>query len=275
VSTNEVETKARAMGWLPKDQFRGSEENWLAADKYVERGEAIMPILQANNRKLADRLASAEAELQSTKHLLSSATEAIEELKNFRTTLNKDKVKEKKTEVLSALATAKRDGDVEAEVQLTDQLTEVNAALKEADKAPPAAPANTPALTPAAQTWMAQNPWFGTDKRKTALAMAVSDEWRGEGKMLGTPQFFEHVDAELGKIFDTNAARREAPSKVGGSVNSGGGASEGGKTFADLPSEAKDACKRMAGRLVGEGRAYKTMDAWQKAYVEQYDWRAE
>jgi hypothetical protein len=280
MSTSEVETRARSMGWAPKENYLrdnlGPEENWLPADKYVERGESIMPILKANNRKLSEKVDNTERELNTTKAALTAATEAIEELKNFRSSINKEKVKDQKKEILSQLSEAKRSGDTDTEVELTDKLTEVNAAIKEADKplvTKPITKPETPALTADAKAWMEQNSWFGTDQRKTGYAMGLSNEWKAQGKPLGTKEFFDHVDEEIAKVFDRNADRRERVPKVDSTNNSSGDGNRGsGHTYADLPEEAKRACDKSADRLVGPNRAYKTKAEWQKRYVELYDW---
>lgn len=281
MSATESETRARTMGWLPKEKFLEHgrpEAAWVDADEYLKRGDSIMPILQANNKKLADQVAAQEAQIQTTNQLLKEARESIEELKNFRSELSKDKVKDQKAAVLSALAQAKKDGDVETEVRLTDQLTEINASLKEPAAKPPTKEEkpSQPQLTPEAKAWMSENPWFGTDKRKTAVAMAIADEWKAAGNALGTSGFFAHVDKEIGMMFDQNADRREAPSKVGGTKNSSGDSSSKGKTYADLPPEAKEACERNAKRITfGENRAYKNLEDWRKSYAANYDWSGE
>jgi hypothetical protein len=274
MSTNEAETRARTMGWLPLDKFEGPKERWVDADTYLKRGEEFLPILKANNRKLADQVNSVENELRTTKQQLAAAQEAIEGLKDFRSTLNKEKAVDEKRSITAAISKARSDGDVEAESQLIEKLGEVTAAIKEADKPKAKAASGDPAapeLTPAAKEWMAANPWFSQDQRKTGLAMGLANEWKAQGKTLGTKEFFDHVDVEMEKIFDPNAGRRERPGKVEGSTGSseGGG---GGKSFADLPAEAQAACKKTASRVVGPGRAYKTLADWQKAYCETYDW---
>jgi len=273
MSTNEAETRARTMGWLPLEKFDGPKERWVDAETYLKRGEEFLPILKANNRKLADQVNSVESELVKTKQLLSAAQESIDELKKFRSTLNKERAVEQKREITSAIVKARQDGDVDAEVELTDKLGEVTAAIKEADKPVPKSepPSTAVELTPAARDWMAENKWFGTDQRKTGLAMGLANEWKAEGKLLGTKEFFDHVDREITKVFDPNASRRESPSKVdgGGTTSRDQG---GGRSFADLPPEAQAACKKSATRLVGPGRAYKTLADWQKAYTETYEW---
>jgi hypothetical protein len=277
MSTNESETRARTMGWLPKEQFKGPEDHWLPADKYLERGDAIMPILQANNKKLADGLSRVESENAQLKASLAAASESIEELKKFRTSLNKEKVQEQKETILAQLKDAKKEGDVDAEVVLTDKLSEVNAALKATTASPTAAPApspspSTPQLTEEAKTWMAANPWFSQDKRKTGFAMGLADEWKAKGNSTGTKEFFDYVDQEMRKTFvSENEERRERPAKVEGGSGGGGGSSKG-HSYADLPSEAKAACEKAAGRLVGKDRAYKDITEWRKAYASSYDW---
>ena len=276
MSGDDMEARAKVMGWMPKEQFSGPDGQWLDAAAYVERGESIMPILKANNRKLSERLSATEQELATYKQQLADASGAIEELKNWRSASNIDKVKDQKTEILSGLAQAKREGDVDAEVRLTDKLTEINAALKAPP--PPPAPAPTPPaaaapqLTPEGIAWLQSNEWFGKDPRRTGLMQGLTQEWKASGNPVGTREYFAYVDAELGKIFDTNASRREAPSKVEGSTVSGGSGLTSGRTFADLPRDAKEACDRMAARLVGKGKAYATKADWQKDYVANYDW---
>ena len=67
----------------------------------------------------------------------------------------------------------------------------------------------------------------------------------------------------------TNGAPRS--SKVGESRPSGSPMSGGrGRSFADLPADARDACDRQGRKLVGEGRAFKDMNAWRSYYVNLY-----
>ena len=90
MSADEVETKARTMGWLPKEKFKGPESSWVDAEQYVKRGEEILPILKANNDKLVQRVTQTETANNELREQLQAATEAIEELKSFNSTLNKD-----------------------------------------------------------------------------------------------------------------------------------------------------------------------------------------
>jgi len=57
---NPVEEEARAQGWVGKDEFRGSDDDWVDADTFVKRGKEIMPILRKNNEKLLKELGEAK-----------------------------------------------------------------------------------------------------------------------------------------------------------------------------------------------------------------------
>src|SRR5215472_907386 len=51
---DDLEQRARRMGWRPRNEFRGEPERWMEADEFVERGERMLPVLQERNRA-ADR----------------------------------------------------------------------------------------------------------------------------------------------------------------------------------------------------------------------------
>jgi hypothetical protein len=268
-----AEDRAAQMGWKPKDQFKGPEDRWVDAETYIKRGEDIEPILRANNKKLLDKVQTLETDLQSTKTLLAASSESIEELKKFNTEAARAAAKTQQAEIIAGIRAARESGDVETETQLIDQLTDSKAALKvaEATKKPePKTGDAPPPLTPEVKQWLQDNPWFGTDKRRTALAFGIAEELRAAGDKPNTLEFYQKVGAEVEKTLGGNS-RREAPSKVEGANGAAGGTSSG-KSYADLPADAKEACEKMAKKLVGAGRAYKTEADWRKAYVAKYDW---
>lgn len=277
MSADETEVKARSMGWRPKDEFKEDPDHgrvWVDAETFVKRGEEVLPFVRADNRRLKDEVATLQRENAETRNLLKASSEAIEELKKFNTDIARDNAKTRKKELLEAIATAKKDGNVEQEVQLTDQLSEHNAALRESEKPAKvngAAAGPVPFVPPPEmKVWMTENPWFGTDKRRTALANGIADELRSDPANAGLlgRAFFDRVTEEVEKVFGGNQRRTNA-SKVEES-RGGSGGSSAGKSFADLPPDAKEACKRQGQRLIGPGRAFKTADEWQAHYVKSY-----
>lgn len=265
-----VEQEARGMGWVPQEEFRGDPERWVDAETYVERGKTVMPLLKANNRKLEEQVQSLTAEARKMQALFAASQEAISELQKVHNEHTKAAVEKARKDLLAELRVAKEEGNVELEVQLTDQLTDMKAAEKAAAAAPaPSAQPPADALHPDFKAWQTENPWFGSDERKTMRAMGIAQELRSDpdnDKLVGR-DFFNRV-MEVMEERTTGVSRS---TKVGGTRPSGGPGSGGGAlTYADLPPDAKEACDRQGKKLVGEGRAFKDMDAWRKYYVNLY-----
>lgn len=272
-----VETRASEMGWVPRENFRGDDARWIDAETFVKRGEELMPILRANNKKLAEELDGVKHQLEETKTLLKASAESIDALKEFNSKAIREQATGKKVEIVAAIKEARESGDVESEVALTEQLQEQTAAIKAAEKAPekkaepPQADPTDFTKTPDWQAWTAENEWFGKDKRRTALALGIADEMRSNGDGVLGKAFLDKVTEEVDKVLGGEKTR-ENPSKVEGgarsSGNGGGGASK--RSFADLPTEARAACDRQAERLVGPARAFKTKEEWRRHYAQKY-----
>ena len=288
----EVEQRARDMGWSPKENWRGNPNSWIDAPEFVQRGEQVMPILQANLRKGEARVSSLESRMQKQAAQLAEAHETIRVLTDLSTEQSRAAAKERRRELLREQADARREGNTDLEIELGEQIADVTSQInavnddgtpkprkgaKVTAKPEPQRtdPATNPTADPQYQQWAAENPWFGTDRRRTALATAVAEELRADpanASLVGRA-FFDRVTAEVNK---TLTPPRSVTSKVegnnGGNNNAGGGGSStpAGKSYADLPADAKAACERQAKMLVGEGKAFKTIADWRKQYVTVY-----
>lgn len=263
-SSPEVIAEARQLGWVPQEEFRGDQSRWVDADSFVKRGHEVMPILKANNARLM-------GEVTSLKATLTEATQAIAQLRETSEEITRERVAAAKASVISQLKQAKEAGDVDAEMALTDQLTDIRAAEK-VDKAKPAAP-EAPAIDPAFTSWAArpENSWFGSDRRRTSLAMGIAQELRGDpanAGLVGTA-FYEKVARE---VEVTLGDRKPAADKVEGARNSGSsgsGTGAGGKGYSGLPPEAKAACDKQGAKFIGKP-GFKTESDWRSYYAKLY-----
>jgi hypothetical protein len=239
--------------------------------------------VKANNRKLESKVKTLEDQLRTATETLRASQESIEALKEFNSAANRKMMKDQLSETKTKLVEAKRENDPEAEIELQEQYNREAEALKEAEKEAvdgkkngkagggedrEAAPPN-----PEFEEWKAENEWFGTDRRRTALANAIADELRSnpEMKNLKGKKFLDRVTEEVEKALNPGGTRRQV-SKVEGEGRGSGGEGGGGddKTYSDLPADAKAACERQAARLVGQGRAFKTIDEWRKHYTAEF-----
>lgn len=264
----EVQREAEKMGWIPPTRFKGDPGRFVDADLYLKRGEEVLPIVKEQNKRLHNELDSLKRESQATASALKAAQDAIAQMEERHTVATQRAVEDARKQLKAQLAAASEAGDHEGVAELTDQLTN----LKVAEAAPAkAAPAPEPQFTPPADLveWNAENPWFGTNKRKTALALAVAQELREQGETSSGRTFYDKVLAEVDKELGVQQPRGD---KVEGARGSDGGNASGGrgKSYAAMPSDARAACDSDAKRFVGEGKKYKTINDWRNRYAEIY-----
>lgn len=264
----DIEQEARTMGWIEQDKFKGDPSAWVSAEEFVERGRKVMPILRHNNERLMTELEQRKLAETALRTEISSLRETISDLTKFQAEEVKRQVAAEKSRLLVDLKAAKAAGDTDLEIDLQEELADVKAREKEIGKAKPEKEASTPpqqAETPEFREWAAVNPWFGKDNRKTALAIGIAQELRQTTTLEGKA-FFDKVSEEM----DQYLSPRPAHSKVEGSATPSGSSSPKGKTFSDLPPDAKQVCEAQAKKFVGQGRAFKDEAAWKAHYVKIY-----
>lgn len=264
---DEVEQRARTMGWVPKDEFR-NKELWVDADTFVRRGEEITPILKANNRKLESDMARIMAENAKLAQMVAAGQESITALTQFHEDNLKRALAEQKKRLAAELSVAREEGDTLREVEIQDEL----AGLRQPVSAPAPKPVTPPTpqapqVDPDILAWQQANAsWFGVDARRTKQAIGVANMIEADNPELVGAAF----TAELTRRLANNGA--PVHSKVGGSTPSGQGGGGGGGSggYSSLPADAKDACDRQGRKLVGEGKAFKDQASWQAYYAKIY-----
>src|SRR5271166_5080363 len=278
MSAAEIETRALSMGWLPKEQWRGAEGNWIDAEAFVTRGETFVPYLKANNRKLESRVEELSARLA---ELSKNSQEQIDALRQYNNEFNKERVERQRKSIVAGIKEARDAGDVDREEDLREQLADTKKALEESDKKVVPKEGEQPRLAPtkevqeAFEGFRAQHSWYDEDHMmKSAFIGTMQTKMLDPGFVkLSIPERFEHVAREVEARFGENP-RGGAKSKYEGS--SGGGGPDARKSkekgYAELSEEAKAGCARYETKLVGKGNAYKTVDEWRAKFAADY-WR--
>lgn len=276
-NTPDVEVRAREMGWIAKEEFKGDEAKWVDAQTFVERGESFVPFLKADRKRLESEVGQLKGQLAQVSNQFAASQESIEELKNFNANMARERAKSRRTELHAEIKAAREEEDVEKEGELMDELSEVNKTLKAEPPARQQPRQQQPrgedhSQNPILQAWMSENSWFGKDAERTHLAQGVATALRADpanASLIGTKAFLDRVSARVEQIMPSGAPRN-GYDRVEGGARSAGTGSSGGKSYADLPSDAKEACEKQAKKLVGEGRAFKTVEDWRKHYVTKY-----
>jgi hypothetical protein len=275
-----VEERARRIGWVPKDEFRGDPAKWSPAADYLERGERTLPILLERNRKLDDKLGRVEKDYKAVKTQLDEMTDTLKEARDtfveFRqSTAN---VEQRAYQRAREDIMAERDAAVAAADPAAFKAAD--AKLVELDKTAPKAPPerevtrddrrgereddrraerrddrDAPQVSATAQAWIDDNPWFKTDTKAGTKAVAL----HGANLAAGMSEDESLADVRLSieamrpDLFDKGGRREdddiiEEPRRGAPAVQQPSGGARrrrgNGRSFEDLPQEAKDAYTR-------------------------------
>jgi hypothetical protein len=266
----EVQARAEELGWIPPSRFHGDPDRFVDADIYIKRGEEVLPIVREQNKRLHTELNALKSEAAATKAALKAAQTAIESIEERHSVATQKAVEDARRQLKTQLSAASEAGDHDGVAELTDQLVTLNSAEKVARTAPLVQqPPQEFVAPPDLTEWNKDNPWFGTNKRKTALALGIAQELREAGETATGRTFFDKVTAEVDKELGAQQPRGD---KVEGARSSGesGSAGNGKKGYASMPADARAACDADAKRFVGEGKKYKTPQEWRNRYAEIY-----
>lgn len=272
---NDVEVRAREMGWRNQDEFKGDPDKWVDAEEYVRRGEHVLPLVKAENKRLVERTDEMSREIQRLTQVVAENQNSMRDFAHYAAEQLREKLEDQRRELSARLREARRDEDDAAVAGIEEEIEE-NRERRQALKAiPKGAAAPAPAApqkveeTPEYRAWLAKNPWFtGTsraDQAKAAAAERFAIEVAKSGKR--GQAFFDGVDAMLEEVYPT--PRRTDPAEDG--RPSGGGGAGSGKGFAGLPADAKAKAREQVSRFVGPNKMFKTEGDWFAYYAKQYE----
>ncbi|WP_299477013.1 hypothetical protein [uncultured Paracoccus sp.] len=168
-----VEDRARAMGWVDKDQFRGPPDRWRPAEDFVKRGEDELPILRENLHRATHKITQLERDYASRIDGIQRATAIA--LQNQRAQIE--------AQYEQRMRDAVNYGDLNAydalrneRVQAINQFDQhaVEALSQPQQQMQPQTPTYAPEQVPVVQSWTKNNPWYGRDPEMSAVAYHYS-----------------------------------------------------------------------------------------------------
>lgn len=234
------EDEARELGWRPAEDFPGDKARFVDAKTFVERADTMLPIIKADRDKLKREMAELKRTMsQYVKHAEGAEQRAYERaLKDLE---------------------AKHDEAVEAgdQVAARKALNEIRD-LKPATVAPPEPEFDIETARKELNAWVEENDWYVLDDAKRRYAdmqadmMGPAKDWSG-----GQKAWLDELGKRVERKF---ASRPPNPVNPGGNR---GAPSGGGKSYNDLPADAKRQCDRFVKQIPGFTR---------EKYIKDYDW---
>jgi hypothetical protein len=257
----EPEKRAKRLGWVPKDDFKGDPEHWRSAEEFLDWSDKAAPSLRRDNDRLHRRLTEVEG-------LLKESKDTLGEFREFASKSEQRAFERAKAEIQSRIEKGAADADAGA---VRAGMAELDALNKDAPK-----PVERkieqrngadPKLDPVIQDWIDREQWFMRDRSLNAYAVDVfGDLERNKPGM--------SVDERLAET--KRLTREKFPEKFGGNPmrngaaavsepSGGAGGRKKGKTYEDLPADAKKACDKFVKTIPGFSK---------EQYVKDYDWEA-
>lgn len=248
---DDVESRARAQGWVPKDEFRGPADRWRDAADFVKRGDEELPILRERNRTLERRMAALERDSGERYARLERLT---------ATTLQRQR-----QEIASRYETAMRDAVQTGDLQRYDQLQrDQYEAVSDFDKrTQEQAPQKQGHALPdheaaSVESWKAKNGWFEQDLQLNAAAQAIHVGLRREKPGMSLDENLAEVTRQVRLMFPAKfgTARSTDPAIVEGS----GGRMATGKPSSGVSRLSAEE-RKIGERFVKEG-LFKNLDEY-------------
>lgn len=277
-----ADARARRMGWYPKDEFHGRPDDWIPAEKFIERAEREMPILRENLRRFDVRTAQAERNALQAQARIGEMAAKMEEMSSAFDSLRTLSDTAEKRGFDRALAAYKKEaqeaaaeGDSTRAAAAVDGIKALYDARTPVAPAPvakpPAAAGGQPqgAADPVEVAWVnsPERAWYRRDPGMTKFADLVYGELNSSpaNANLSTAEKLAEVERQVGVryshtqyFFDKAAAPASKVAKVndGGDIAPGGGSNKLSKTFDSLEPAVKAEYNRIA--KIAEMRKGKT-----------------
>jgi len=213
-STPEEVALAGAQGWVDQENYKGTA--WKSAHQFLSDGQKHTAALTARNEKLAEQV----KDLQST----------MAQLVDDQVVQKEKAVKKAITALKLQKVEAINESDGETAVKIDEEIDRLKQAAK-----PPA--------NGAFDRWVVDNPWYRDDPELKMEADFYANLYSGSNQ---TPEkVFAAVTRRIKREFpdyfkNPNKAEPASMSAAAHSQSS----SVNGRSFNDLPSEAKAACDR-------------------------------
>jgi cell division septum initiation protein DivIVA len=253
---SESEIKARRLGWVPKEEFKGNQDQWRDADEFLKRGEEIHGYLKNDLERLHATLSAKDREIAEIKQVM-------EEFRKFHNETEARAYKRAIDDLKREKAEAVRLGDGDRVVELDDQIDQ----LKEAQKTPekteePARRADE--VNRDYLEWLPNNRWYIEDPELQELADDFGEVIKKKNPNLVGKDFLEEVTKRVRKVAPEKFENpnRFSPAVSTSSDSRAPASSKKKRSYENLPQEAKQACDR----FVKQGLMTR------EQYVKEFEW---
>lgn len=192
-----TETRARASGWVPEDEWEGDPADWVDAKQFNIRGE------------LMDRIKRQGKYLERSSQEINQLKKSLKELGDVNTKIAKVQYEKALKDLNRQKAEAITDGDSDKVAELEETIDE----LKESNPTPKGKKRveeddddnetnNQPQQPPQELVdWIAKNSWYETDAVMHGAANALGDVFARNNPGVSLSEIINYVDVQMRQRF--------------------------------------------------------------------------
>jgi len=263
----ELEGRARRMGWRPQEEFRGDPVRWTDAKTFIERGENELPVLRERYRTLDDRYGKLQTEQEATRKEVSevrkSAKEMQETLLEFRERSKRAEemaYSRARTDLESRMAVAVEQADANGYNRAKMELDRLNDAERQSMRVPEPprredppqnrtdtaqnraeTPPGSQTVDPAVEQWVSENQWFTVNRGMAGYATAEFQTLREQRPGVPVRELLDEVRERVKTTWPAafDNPRRKDPATVNQPSGQTAPRRKGPPPFAQWPADAK------------------------------------
>jgi hypothetical protein len=199
----EIEQRALDMGWRPKDNFEGSEDDFIDAKEFVRR-KPLFEKIDHQNRQIK------------------AVTKALDEFKNHYTKVRENEFNRALNQLKEARKQAMTEGDGERFTAIDDQIKVVEQEVKVLQHEQTKPAVQEEVVHPEFQSWKSRNPWYESTGYMRKFADDAGAQYHKSG--MSPPEVLAAVEKAVRKEFPqkfvnpnkANAPLVESSSPTGG-----------------------------------------------------------
>lgn len=243
----ELETRAKGMGWIPESEFKGDASRFTSAEDYVERADNLMPIMKATMGKYETTIGQQKTQIDNLTATVKAQQESTDKLIKMSNNVGEQAYLRAKKDIQVKQLTAIKDGDTDTYMTLEDQKDnlekpeQIIATPERSDQ-----PGGTSENVPEYDAWIPNNAWYTQDKDLEIFADGVKNDLHKTDPNLSYTQVLDKITERTRAAFPqkfTNTNRDNANVVDGGTERfTGGDGGSGTKTYSHLPADAKAQC---------------------------------
>jgi len=188
-----IEEKAISMGWRPKEQFEGDEEEFIDAKEFVRR-QPLFDRIENQGKKLKD------------------VTKALEALKTHYTRVEEAAVQKAINQLKAQRKSALADGDGDSFELLDDEIKKAEQQLQTIEQVKNNPIVEETVVHPEWQAFQSRNPWYNSTGYMRKFADEIGADLASKG--VAPTDVLKEVEKAVRKEFPhkfTNPNKEQAP----------------------------------------------------------------